>query len=108
VVLSVVPIAPPPEAADGAGVLEKDVERARQLERELTVHALKEANPSAELIRLAREDRSDLMILNLSPAPHAVPASPLDVDYLVRHAPCRVFLAAPAALPQELEEQPAG
>jgi hypothetical protein len=28
-----------------------------------------------------------------------------DPEYIVRHAPCRVCLVAPAVLPEELEDQ---
>jgi amino acid transporter/nucleotide-binding universal stress UspA family protein len=105
VALAVVPVAAeeaPP--ADGNGDrLQQDVERARQLGRELEIRPTKNGTPGAEIVRLAREGQYDLVIVALGTHPGHDQPSRVDVDFVTRHAPCRVFLAATAAIPQEPE-----
>jgi amino acid transporter len=106
VALALVPLGPAGEARANGGLLQHDRERAEQLGRELEVRALGAGDPAAELVRLAREGRFDLLIV-ATPQPDAEAVKPaLDIPALLRQAPCRVFLAAPAAIPLEPEEQP--
>jgi amino acid transporter len=93
---------------NGNGVLFQDQERAKQLGRELEVRSLP-ADPrelGARIITLAQEGKYDLIILSLS---SDVPAGTDQHDdgpnnYVLRHAPCRVFLASPPVIPQEPEK----
>jgi amino acid transporter len=86
------------------GLLDKDRERARQLGRETTVFRFGK-NLGPETVRLAGKHQFDLIIL---PFPADIPAGqgPLDPDttHILRYSPCRVFLAAPPAIPQEPEQ----
>jgi amino acid transporter/nucleotide-binding universal stress UspA family protein len=93
------------EASNGNGTLPHDRERARQLGRPLEVLCFTE-DPGSGIVRLAREGRFDLIILPFSAE------APVDsgragdgwTTYVLRHAHCRVFLAAPPAIPQEVEQ----
>jgi hypothetical protein len=90
----------------GNGVLYQDQERAKQLGRELEVCNLP-GDPGQlgdRLVKLAQEGKYDLIILAM-PADVSI-EGPLDgfICYVLRHAPCRVFLAAPPVIPQEPEQ----
>ncbi len=93
---------------NGNGVLFQDQERAKQLGREMEVRSLPgaPAELGARIISLAQEGKYDLIILSLS---SDVPAGADRHDdgptnYVLRHAPCRVFLASPPVIPQEPEK----
>jgi hypothetical protein len=93
---------------NGNGVLFQDQERAKQLGRELDVRSLP-GDPKelgARIIALAQEGKYDLIILSLSSDVPAGPDRQTDgpTNYVLRHAPCRVFLAAPPVIPQEPEK----
>ncbi len=108
VALTLVPIstgAHPP--GNGNGTLNHDVEHAGQLGRQVEVHALTDKNAADEIIRFAREGQFDLLVINTTLESHTEDGTPLDVTYLTRHAPCRVFLSASPAIPQEPEASPA-
>lgn len=81
--------------------LQLDLERAEQLKREISVHEPVEVDAAAGIVRLIREGRFDLVILGLlrDLPPDQPPV--LDVNYLMREAPCRVCLVAPPGIPQE-------
>ncbi len=90
---------PGPDAAPN--VLRTDHEQARNLGRELTIHPLP-SDYADELVRLASESRTDLLIL---PATHSVAdgragADP-QIEHILREAHCLVFLAKPPAIPDE-------
>jgi amino acid transporter len=105
VVLGVVPLMRVGQApAGGNGFLQQDMERAGQLGRKLEVLALKDGEPEADLIRLARDGNYDLMVVSTTSEPPPGLKRPLNVDYLVHNAPCRLFLSAPPAIPQEPEQ----
>jgi amino acid transporter/nucleotide-binding universal stress UspA family protein len=106
VALALVPLSRDGQAPVNGGQMQHDRERAQQLDRELEVRPLGEGDPAAELARVAREGRYDLLIV-ATPHEDTEAGKPrLDVASLLRQAPCRVFLAAPAAIPLEPEEQP--
>jgi len=93
---------------NGNGVLFQDQKRAKQLGREMEVRSLPgaPAELGARIISLAQEGKYDLIILSLS---SDVPAGADRHDdgptnYVLRHAPCRVFLASPPVIPQEPEK----
>jgi amino acid transporter/nucleotide-binding universal stress UspA family protein len=93
-----------PAAANGNGAVPQDVERARRLGREIAIHPVQGGDPTAEILRLAREGEYDLIIVCLpreeAPGPYPTP----DTQNLLRNAPCPVFLAALAAIPQDVAE----
>ena len=88
-------VPPGSEPLNGHGVVHQDEERARQLGRELVVLPLKVAD-GPEIVKQATEGQYDLIILPLSQESPADPFGALDdrSRYIVRHAHCRVLLAA--------------
>src|SRR5437870_4209306 len=85
------------------GALYQDQERAKQLGRELEIRTL-HADPGQlgdRLVKLAQEGKYDLIILTM-PSDMSI-ERPADgfIGYVLRHAPCRVFFAAPLVIPQE-------
>jgi hypothetical protein len=68
------------------------------------VHLLQDSDPGAEILRLARDGKYDLLIVGLSPGSAAEQTPHLDVQRVVRNAPCQVFLASPPAIPLEPEK----
>jgi amino acid transporter len=91
--------------ANGNGVLPQDLEQARKLGRELEVLPPPTAEPGPEVVRVAQEGKYDLLIVSGTADSAPDRATPLDVPYVVRHAPCQVFLAVPPSIPQEPEQQ---
>jgi nucleotide-binding universal stress UspA family protein len=92
-------------SANGNGVLQQDQERAKQLGRKLDLHTLP-GDQGRDFVRLAREGKYDLIILALSAESPAGRKQPLDerTCFILRHAHCRVFLAAPPSIPQDVDE----
>jgi nucleotide-binding universal stress UspA family protein len=89
---------------EGNGTLGQDVERAHLLNRQVDVHPLADANVTGELIRIVREGKFDLLVVNATQDGDGAGVKRIDLNFLVRHAPCRVFLSAPSAIPLEPEE----
>ena len=101
VVLTLVPVTGKGAAAvNGDGVLKKNLERAEQLGRPVLVRSLSGGDAGSEIVRLAREDKADLLIVGQA-AGEEKPA--VDLQMVLRTAPCQVFLASPAAIPLEPE-----
>jgi nucleotide-binding universal stress UspA family protein len=96
--------AKPPLTEDN-GVLHKDEDRAKQLGREVEVLRYGD-DVSAAAVRIAKERECDLIIVPLSAEQAADPEHAMDGPTLaiLKNAPCRVLLAAPAALPQDVEQ----
>jgi len=101
------------DALDGAGVannngvLYLDQERAKQLGRELDICSLPgdPAELGERIVTLAQNGKYDLIILSMpTEALAPVPMQGGPTDFVLRHAPCRVFLAAPPAIPLEPEK----
>ena len=91
------------EAPAGAAAVHADEERARKLGRELTILQTPKTDGQTIVDRL-RRDQYDLVIL---PLPEESPANlngALDERsrYILRHAHCRIFLAAAPGIPQEV------
>jgi amino acid transporter/nucleotide-binding universal stress UspA family protein len=105
VALGLVSLVPPgSDPHNGPGVVQQDQLRARNLGRRLQVYDPPQGDAGAAIVRLAREEQYDLIILGL-PQEHAGgPASAADprADYVLHHAHCRVFLAAAPLIPQEI------
>jgi amino acid transporter len=107
VALGLAPVVPPgSDPLNGHSVVHQDEERAKQLDRPLSVHALK-AGDGHEIVELARAELYDLIIL---PLPHESPSDPLGhLDargvYIVRNAHCRVLLATTPVIPTEVVDR---
>jgi amino acid transporter/nucleotide-binding universal stress UspA family protein len=107
VVLGIVPVVPPgAEPLNGHGIVHQDEERARQLGRELQVISLPVPDGRA-IVERAGKDQYDLIILPLSDEAPNNPVGAMDERsrYIVRHAHCRVFLAAHPVIPQEVVDK---
>jgi hypothetical protein len=81
-------------------------EQSAQLARQVTIQTAPPGNLGTYLEEQARHGKFDLIIV---PLEHAMPqdgqlALPAWLEHLLRRAPCRVFVAAPQPLPQELAE----
>ncbi len=105
VVLDLVLVGPAGAAADGNGALARDRTLATKLGREMEVHPAA-GQAGAEVVRLAREGRYDLVILALQggPDPQASAWQGL-TQHVLHNASCRVFLASQPAIPQQVDEQ---
>jgi amino acid transporter/nucleotide-binding universal stress UspA family protein len=102
--LGIVPVVPPgSEPLNGHGVVHQDRERAEQIGRTLQVIQLMEPSGAA-IVERARQDRYDLIVVPLSTEAPTNPLGALDArgDYIIRHAHCRVFLAAAPVIPTEV------
>jgi len=102
--LAIVPLTPPgPAPVNGNGVLHHDEERARQLDRDLTILHLK-IGDGPEIVQRAREEQYDLIILQLQSESPSNPLGELDAraKYILQYAHCRVFLSSTPAIPQEV------
>lgn len=101
VVLTIVHVPGPNTSAD---LVQKDADRARQLERDVTVMPAAEGSYGPGLVDMARESGYDVIIL---PRPadrtddHAIPLD-AEADYILRHAHCPVLLALPPMIPPEV------
>jgi hypothetical protein len=92
-----------PDEQNGHGTLSHDLEQAGQLGRRIEMHELPKQDAEAEIVRLARAGKYDLLVLSLQTAPVNGEKSPLNAQALLRQTPCRVFLSAPQPIPQEPE-----
>jgi amino acid transporter/nucleotide-binding universal stress UspA family protein len=102
VALTVVALQPQSPEAD---TLLEEREQAEQLKRAVVVRSVNgKAGP--EIIRLAREGHSDVIVFARAPdvpRGEALAAETWE-GYVVRHAPCQVLVATPAVPPEELAE----
>ena len=94
IALTVLPVRP----AGENGTLARDLERARQVERDVQTRTPPGVVTAVAVVDLAREGQYHLLIVGVG---GETPA--LDAEYVVKHAPCRVFVAAPAVVPVEPE-----
>jgi len=102
VALTVVPVGANPFALPDPSRVEDDMERAVQLRREIELRRIPADNPAAHLIDLAGQIHCDLIVLTMVEEPrHGEPVL-LDVDLLLRSAPCRVCLVASPRVPDEV------
>jgi hypothetical protein len=106
VILALVDCTPGAESGNGQGALYQDRERANQLGREMHVYTLPALTGPA-IVNLALEDKYDLIVVPLLAAFQMSQTDEADrTTYIVRNAPCRVFLASPPSIPQEVEKDP--
>ncbi|HKD35560.1 MAG TPA: universal stress protein, partial [Pirellulales bacterium] len=79
--------------------------RAKQLGRELAMHSI-QGDRGAEIVRTARDGRYDLIIVSMpeqwADAPNRRNGE--WISYVLDHAHCPVFVAAPPAIPMEVDE----
>ncbi|HEX4588879.1 MAG TPA: amino acid permease, partial [Gemmataceae bacterium] len=87
-----------PDAAPN--VLRTDHEKAANLGRELAIHMLP-AEYGTELVQLARETGTDVLILPRPESRGDGRAGDGQAEYVLRHAHCPVFLATPPPIPEE-------
>jgi nucleotide-binding universal stress UspA family protein len=107
VVLGIVPVVPPgSEPLNGHGIVHQDEERALQIGRTLQVLELMEPSGPA-IVERARAEQYDLIVVPLSTEAPTNPLGSLDArtDFIIRHAHCRVFLAAASVIPTEVVDQ---
>jgi amino acid transporter/nucleotide-binding universal stress UspA family protein len=99
----VVAAATEPQLADNGSIVKQDQERATRLARELEIHPLKNGSGN-DLVRLAREGDYDLIIMPM-PDHQSTPQGFLShewCNYILKHAPCPVFLAARQVIPKDV------
>jgi amino acid transporter len=107
VLLAVVPVVPVgQEPLNGHSLVKQDEERARQLGRELQLVEVT-GDVGAAIVRHAHEGQFDLIILPLPAERSEGQEAPLDErsTHILRHAHCRVFLAAAPEIPQEVVDR---
>jgi amino acid transporter/nucleotide-binding universal stress UspA family protein len=103
VLLTIVPIPAGEHAAGEPGRIPQDLERARQVKRDLQVQSLPAGKPEAELLRFAQSQACDMIIVGVPSEASPDVVCPLDTNHLVRHAPCRVCLVTARAIPEEAD-----
>ena len=108
VTLALVPVVPlGKDPLNGHSLVKQDRERARQLGRDMPIYEVTE-DVAGGVVQLAREGQYGLIILPL-PAELASGANrPLDdrSRFILQHAHCPVFLAAPPVIPDEVVDNP--
>src|SRR5260370_42690713 len=87
---------PDVSSQSGVQMLEHDLERARQLGREIGVQPLP-ADWGQAVVQLAKENGYGLVVIYETDAEQA--------KYVRRHAPCPVFMATLPAIPTEVVAQ---
>jgi nucleotide-binding universal stress UspA family protein len=85
--------------------LRQDLERAGQLRREVDVQELPAGDPAKAIVELAKDRAFDVVIIGLASESATDDSPKLDTNYVVRHAPCRVFPVASLVIPQDVVEE---
>ena len=80
-----------------------DQAQAERLGRKLTILTT-HGDPGAEVVRLAREGRYDLIIAGLPEGRSIGSSFPVWMDQVMRNAHCPMFLAAHPLIPKEVEQ----
>ena len=103
VALGVLPLGPGTTPSNGLAVVNQDLDRAKQLGREVHLESAGDGSGAAT-VKLAQEGHFDLIIVALSSEANHGPSTLMDerIQYILKHAHCRVFLAAAPAIPQEV------
>jgi nucleotide-binding universal stress UspA family protein len=102
--LTLVAVAAQGQVSSDRDWVHQDLELARQLKRKLEYDSRPNGDPTAQIVRLAQERKFDLIIIGRSAEPTPQEAAPLDIDAIVRHAPCRVCLVSPPVIPHEVDK----
>jgi hypothetical protein len=84
---------------------EQDLERAKQLRRQVDIVPLPNGDPARAIVQLAQEGGFNLVIVSAASENDTSDQPRLDTRYILDHAPCWVCLVAPTAVPQELDEE---
>jgi nucleotide-binding universal stress UspA family protein len=102
VALTVVALKTETNIANG---LVEEREQAEQLKRAVEVRSL-DGMPGPEIVRMAREGKSDVIAFAKPPDVPIDQALAADTweGYVIRHAPCQVLVATPPLPPEELAE----
>jgi amino acid transporter/nucleotide-binding universal stress UspA family protein len=106
VVLGLVPVGPvAAAAANGQGAIRQDQERAEKLGREVELLSAN-GEPGAAIVKAARAGEYDLIVVPVTGERSVAGPWALDgwAAYVLGHAHCKVFLAAPPVVPHEVEE----
>jgi nucleotide-binding universal stress UspA family protein len=104
VTLALVPVVPlGKDPLNGHSLVKQDRERARQLGRDMPIHEVN-GDLASGIVQLAREGQYGLIVLPLPAELAAGGHYPLDEcsRYILQHAHCPVFLAAPPVIPDEV------
>ena len=105
VVLGLIPVGPAAAATNGQGAVRQDQERAEKLGREVDMLSAN-GEPGAAVVKAARDGEYDLIVVPVT-GERSV-GGPWGPDgwaaYVLGHAHCKVFLAAPPVVPREVEE----
>jgi amino acid transporter/nucleotide-binding universal stress UspA family protein len=102
--LTVVPIPDKSRPKNGSNYLQQDLDRARQLKRQVEVQALPEGDSAAQIASLAEQLGCDMIVLGLLEDPPPGEQPLVDCHALVRIAPCPVCLVSAPAIPDEPEK----
>jgi amino acid transporter len=106
VVLGLVPVGPAAVAAtNGQGAIRQDQERAEKLGREVDLLSAN-GEPGASVVKAARDGEYDLIVVPVTGERSMTGPWAADgwVAYVLGHAHCKVFLAAPPCVPHEVDE----
>jgi amino acid transporter/nucleotide-binding universal stress UspA family protein len=104
VAMSVVSLSPQKTVGgDEHSWAEEDIERAMQLRREVERQALPEGDPTEAVLSLARSEKYDVVILG-APSRFSRAGESLNVERLVKEAPCWVCVVTPTAIPADVDD----
>jgi nucleotide-binding universal stress UspA family protein len=78
--------------------LQRDLARAKQLHRQVDLLD-PGGNDADAIVQVARQQHADLIIISASS--YAEEPSAIDVDWVVRHSPCRICVITPPRIPHE-------
>jgi amino acid transporter/nucleotide-binding universal stress UspA family protein len=107
VALGLMPVAAAGDEPFDQTQIQQDREQARHLRRVVPVHEV-QGDVGAGVVRLAREEGYDLIVVPLPADLPARPNRPLDERsaYILQHAHCPVFLAGLPVVPHEVVDTP--
>jgi nucleotide-binding universal stress UspA family protein len=84
--------------------LDIDLQRAKQLNREVEVHSLPDGDPNEQIVELARRLDCGLVVMGQVEKSDVPGGQGLDFQRIARNAPCSVCLVAPPSIPSESAE----
>jgi amino acid transporter len=107
VTLTLATQAAPEGAALERNWVRQDLESAGQLRREVDLVELAAGDPAKAIVDMVRAKAIDVVIIGLASESATSDGPLLDVNYVVRHSPCRVFPVASPVIPQDVvDDQP--
>ena len=105
VVLDILALVEPERSEAGRELIREDQEKARKLGREVGLLDPKgEWGP--ELVRVARENSYDLIVVALAQQETGSIDSSLTpwLSYLIQQAPCKICCVVPSVIPKQVDE----